>query len=132
MPLFFRSTARALLLAAGAMAGAGAQEPLRKYPPPQQRFEGVVQVGAAARRKPVQVDLRTWILGPGLRNEQLPLPPDATVIVELHGGELETLVGNQRAARQPGAIWRVRPGERITFSTGDDSATLTTLVLRSR
>lgn len=133
MPLLFLSTCRAaVLLAAVATAGAGAQEPLRKYPPPQQRFEGVVQAGGAGRRKPVRADLRTWILAPGLRRERLPLPRDAVVIVELHAGELETRVGRQRARRWPGAIWRVRPGEQIAFSTGDDSVTLTTLVLRSR
>lgn len=121
-----------LLLAAGAMAGAGAQEPLRKYPPPQQRFEGVVQAGADGRPRRVRADLRTWILAPGLRDERLDLPANAVVVIELHAGAMETRIGRQRTARRPGAIWQIRPGERITFSTGNDSVTFTTLALRSR
>lgn len=133
LPSFFLPGLRTvLLLAVGVMADAGAQEPLRNYPPPQQRFEGVVQVGAGGRREAVRLDLRSWILAPGLRHERLPLPQDAVIIIELHAGELETIVGNERTARHPGAIWRVGPGEPMALSTGDDSVTLTTLVLRSR
>lgn len=109
-----------------------AQELLKKYPAPQVRFEGAVQVGAADARHAVQSDMRTWILPPGLKAERLPLPDDATVIIELHGGNLETLIGDKREQRKPGTIWLVQPGEAITISTEDDSVTLTTLVLRPR
>lgn len=109
-----------------------AQEPLRKYPTPQVRFEGAVQVGAADARHAVQSEMRTWILPPGLKAERLPLPDDATVIIELHGGNLETLIGDSREQRKPGAIWLVQPGEAITIRTENDSVTLTTLALRPR
>jgi hypothetical protein len=111
---------------------AAAQPPLRKYPEPRVRFDGVVQAGAADARKPVQVDLRTWILAPGLKAERLALPADASIVIELHAGTLETLVGDKREQRKPGAIWLVSPGESIAFTTEDDSVTLTTLALRPR
>ena len=121
----------ALALTASALAvTSAAQQPLRKYPEPRIRFDGVVQVGAADARKLVQVDLRTWILAPGLKAERLALPADASIIIELHAGKLETLMGDKREQRKPGAIWLVSPGASIAFTTEDDSVTLTTLALR--
>jgi len=91
-----------------------------------------VQVGAVEARKAVQVDMRTWILAPGLKAERLALPGDAIIIIELHAGKLETLIGDKREQRKPGTIWLVQPGESIAFTTEDDSVTLTTLALRPR
>jgi len=117
-------------MASAMTAIAAAQRPPGKYPEPRLRFDGVVQVGAADARQRVQVELRTWILAPGLKAERLDLPADASIIVELHAGKLETLSGGKREARKPGTIWLVSPGESIAFTTEDDSVTLTTLALR--
>ena len=120
------------LVACAMTAFAAAQGTLRKYPEPRVRFEGEVQVGAADARRTVQADMRTWILAPGLKEERLALPGDATMIIELHAGKLETLVGDRREQRKPGTIWLVQPGEPLAFTTQDDSVTLTILALRPR
>lgn len=132
--MYTSSFARAAiaLIACAITTTAGAQSPLKKYPEPRVRFDGAVQVGAADARTAVQVDMRTWILAPGLKAERLALPGDAIVIIELHAGKLETRTGDKREQRKPGNIWLVQPGESIAFTTEDDSVTLTTLVLRPR
>jgi len=129
-PPCFRTTIA--LIACAITTTAVAQSLLKKYPEPQVRFDGAVQVGAVEARKAVQVDMRTWILAPGLKAERLALPGDAIIIIELHAGKLETLIGDKREQRKPGTIWLVQPGESIAFTTEDDSVTLTTLALRPR
>jgi hypothetical protein len=121
-----------LVLAVGAtIAPAGAQPappPLVKYPEPQVRFNGELKRAGGATR----VELKTWILAPGLRTERLALPKDAVIVIELHAGKLETLIGDKREPRRLGAVWRVLPGESIAFTTEDDSVTLTTLAIYQR
>lgn len=118
-----------LLMATGLLS---AQESIKKYPAPQLRFEGSVQVGPANARQSVQSEMRTWIFPPGLKGERLLVPDDAMVIIELHSGSLETLVADKREPRKPGTIWLVQPGESISISTENDSVTLTTIALRPR
>ena len=132
MPASGLITTTLAFVACATTAAAAAQGSFIKYPEPRVRFAGNVQVGAADARRTVQVDLQTWILAPGLNAERLALPRDATVIMELHAGKLETLTGDKRIERKPGTFWLVQPGESIAFSTEDDSVTLTTLALRTR
>ena len=127
------------VLAAGAIAAAVGAQPapppappappqLVKYPEPQDRFKGEVKrEGGVA-----QVEMKTWILAPGLQVERLALPKDAVIVMELHAGKLETLIGDKREPRRLGAVWRVLPGESIGFTTEDDSVTLTTLAIWQR
>jgi hypothetical protein len=129
-PPCFRTTIA--LIACTITTTAAAQSALKKYPEPRVRFDGAVQVGTVDARTAVQADMRTWILAPGLKAERLALPDDAIVIIELHAGKLETLIGEKREQRKPGSIWLVQPGESIAFTTEDDSVTLTTLALRPR
>ena len=120
----------ALLLIVAAIAGAAAaQTTLTKYPEPRVRFNGELRVGPPQAARTVRVDMRTWILAPGLKAERLPLPAEANVVIELHAGKLETLIGDKRESRKPGEIWILQPGEQIVISTGDDSVTLTTLAI---
>lgn len=120
----------ALLLIVAAIAGAAvAQTTLNKYPEPRVRFNDELRVGPLQASRTVRVDMRTWILAPGLKAERLPLPAEANVVIELHAGTLETLIGDKRESRKPGAIWILQPGEPIVITTGDDSVTLTTLAI---
>lgn len=73
--------------------------------------------------------MRTWILAPGLKAERLPLPAEANVVIELHAGKLETLIGDNRVSRKLGEIWTLQPGEPFVVTTSDDSVTLTTLAI---
>ena len=120
----------AIAMLIGCTMTASAKSPLKKYPEPRIRFDGAVQVSTANERKAVQVSMRTWILAPGLKAEQIELPRGATIIIELHACALETLIGDKREQHKPGSIWLVQPGESIAFSTEEDSVTFTTLILR--
>jgi hypothetical protein len=123
--------AASLLLLAAIVSMALAQQPnLKKYPDPRIRFNNELRVGPHEAR--VQADLRAWILPPGLKAERLPLPAEASVVIELHAGKLETLTGDRREPRSPGDIWLLRPGESIMVNTHDDSVTLTTLAITPR
>jgi hypothetical protein len=133
MNTFYRAVVASVLVVLASSA-ASAQELLDESaaPAPHVRFQGEVQVGAPDARTAVQVELRDWILPPGLKERKLPLPEDATVIVELHGGKLVTLSGKEKSDRNVGTTWELQPGEPLILSTYDDSVSITTLVLRPR
>jgi len=124
------------MVAASAIAASVGAQPasppaprqLVKYPEPQVRFQGEVK----RERGVARVEMKTWILPPGLQLERLSLPKDAVIVIELHAGKLETLIGDKREPRRLGAVWRVLPGESIAFTTEDDSVTLTTLAIWQR
>jgi len=121
--------AAVLLIVAAIASMTVAQPNLKKYPEPRVRFNDELRVRPPEARRMVNADLRTWILAPGLKAERLPLPAEASVVIELHAGKLETLTGDRRKPRKPGEIWLLRPGESIVVNTSDDSVTLTTLAI---
>jgi hypothetical protein len=75
------------------------------------------------------VDIRLWSIAGGQRIAALELPFRGLTIVELRGGRLATVIGDQRVERTLGEIWSVPAGTPIQIETGDDMATLQTTVI---
>jgi len=80
--------AAVLLIVAAIASMTVAQPNLKKYPEPRVRFNDELRVRPPEARRMVNADLRTWILAPGLKAERLPLPAEASVVIELHAGKL--------------------------------------------
>lgn len=67
---------------------------------------------------------------PDARMTALPLKAKGGFVVyELRAGKLTTIVNGNRQERREGEFWIVRPGETMSFETGDDSVVLQTIQL---
>ncbi|HJR40795.1 MAG TPA: hypothetical protein VJ812_01835 [Gemmatimonadaceae bacterium] len=129
-----RTTLRALAMAlwVAPLGGALAQgAPAQGASPVQSlaRFEGTTTTRVGARADSVRVDIRDWILAPGLRLSALEIPLRGLMIVELRGGTVTTVIDGRRVRRTPGEIWSVPAGSTMQIETGDDMATLQTTVV---
>ncbi len=94
-----------------------------------ERFAGETRVRTAGQDAAVRVDIRNWSLGGGLKLAELPLPVKGLMIVQLRGGRVTTVIQGNSQARREGEFWTVPPGVPMGVETGDDSATLQTIVI---
>ena len=94
-----------------------------------ERFAGETRVRTAGQDAPVRVAIRNWSLGGGLKLAELPLPVKGLMIVQLRGGRVTTVIQGNSQARREGEFWTVPPGVPMGVETGDDSATLQTIVV---
>lgn len=105
--------------------GLGAR--LRK---PVERFSGPVTVRARdGSSRVVQVVIRNWIIDN--RQTIARFPEDGPLIVQLTGGELVTIIGGHRQERKSGEFWTVPARGTMSIETGNDSAALQTVTIRS-
>ena len=94
-----------------------------------ERFTGQTRVRTAQGDAPISVDIRNWTLGGGVKVDELPLSAKGLMIAQLRGGRVTTVIGGNRQARREGEFWTVQPGVRMGLETGDDSATIQTVVV---
>jgi hypothetical protein len=106
-----------------------------------ERFQGQTRVRTEKREEPVRterreelvrVDIHNWMIGGGMKLDELPLPTKGLMIVQLRGGELTTVISGRREERREGEFWTVLPGVPMGIETGDDSATIQTIVIADR
>jgi hypothetical protein len=103
-----------------------------------ERFDGATALremapdGSIAAETGVQVDIRNWMIGGGVRLEELPLERQGLMVVQLRNGEVATIIDGERVERQEGEFWTVPAGARMGLETGDDSAILQTIVVEER
>ena len=93
------------------------------------RFQGVTVLQTPDGTQPVRVTIQNWSFGGGLKIDELKLPLRGTVVVHLRGGELTTVINGKRERRQEGDYWTVDPGVSMGIETGDDSATIQTVLV---
>ena len=82
-----------------------------------------------------RIDVRHWSIPERQRVGALQIagvdttPGKALVIYNLRGGELTTIINGKRIPRRVGEFWTLRPGERQTLETQDDTAVVETIVV---
>lgn len=94
-----------------------------------QQFSGetVLKTG-----EPVHVDIRVWIVVGGTELERLPMDRSGLMIVQLRGGELQTMIAGERREWREDDFWTVPRGARMALATEDDSAIFQTIVISER
>lgn len=80
----------------------------------------------------VDVEVRRWSIGDGVRLDRLPMENDGWLIVNLRGGELTTIIDGERQEREENDFWTVPPGSEMGIETEDDSAVIETIVIAQR
>jgi hypothetical protein len=100
----------------------------------RERFSGSLEPrGAALAAGGISVDIRHWSIGerqriPGAKLTAFEGARTLT-IYHLRAGELTTVVDGREVERRQGEFWTLRPGETMTFQTGDDTAVVETIVV---
>lgn len=89
-----------------------------------ERFHGTVRIGD----KDVSVAIDTWLIPNGQKIDALPLPLRGSMVVELRGGTIVTIIGGRRVKRRPGEFWTVPAASSMALETKDDSAAIATTV----
>lgn len=123
-----------------ATRSAAAAAPAQEQQPPREpifghrldqfeRFSGETTIRTADGDRNVRVDVRNWIIGSGMRIDELPLPFRGLMVVQLRGGELTTVIDDERQERLEGEIWTVPAGVAMRLETEDDSAIVQTVVV---
>lgn len=90
-------------------------------------FTGEVVVRTAAGPAAVRVEIRNWTIRGHTRVEKLPLPPGGTVVAQVRGGELTTIINGQRREWREDQFFTVPRGAELGVETEDDSAILQTI-----
>jgi len=97
---------------------------------PIERFSGPVTVRARdGSSRVAQVVIRNWIIDNRQRIARF--PEQGFLLVQLTGGELVTIIDGQRRERKSGEFWTVPAGSTMSIETGNDSAALQTVAIRS-
>ncbi|MEM9386496.1 MAG: hypothetical protein AAGA68_15675 [Pseudomonadota bacterium] len=78
----------------------------------------------------VGVAIERWMLGGGLSLDRLPIDGDAFLVIHLRGGQLITVIGDERVLRQEGDYWSVPRDVVMAVETDDDSAVLEVTIVR--
>lgn len=120
-----------LLLAALAPAAAYAQDPAQSRQSTltvRPRFEGAAYLGRDSVA--VRVDVRMFSIPGRQKLDALPLPFRGTLVVELRGGELATVIDGRRVERREGEVWLVPPGSAMRLETEDDTAVIQVTLLQ--
>lgn len=96
---------------------------------PFERFDGRVTLRMKdGRMRQLSVVIRNWIID---SRQQIPrFPEEGFMIVQLRGGQLATVIDGKRQERREGEFWTVPVGSSMSVETGNDSATLQTMVVR--
>lgn len=103
------------------------------------RFNGDVAMRSAAeaagpaasdRMAPMGVEIFNIAIGGGQTIERLAVPEDATLILQLRGGELLTVIDGERTDRAEGEFWTVLPGQSMVLVTDDDTAVISVTAIR--
>jgi hypothetical protein len=115
-------------LGAGTVSAQEAGEPAVRLKA-LERFQGQTRVRTERGDELVRVDIHNWMIGGGMKLDELPLPTKGLMIVQLRGGELATVIRGRREERREGEFWTVLPGVPMGIETGDDSATIQTVVI---
>lgn len=100
------------------------------------RFAGAAQVRREEAKtlksadplalEPVNVEIRNWTIGGGLKLEKLDVPSNGTLVVQLRAGEMTTIIEGERVERREGDFWTVEAGQVMAVETEDDTAILQT------
>ena len=102
------------------------------------RFSNRVNLRAAPATEGApapRIDVRHWSIPERQRIGALEIAGfdttagKALIIYNLRGGELTTLINGKRIARRVGEFWTLRPGERQTLETQNDTAVVETIVI---
>jgi hypothetical protein len=97
---------------------------------PFERFDGRITVRTRdGRVRELHVVIRNWIID---RGHTIPrFPEDGFLLVQLRGGQVFTVIEGQRLERHEDEFWAVRAGASMLVETGNDSAILQTVAVRS-
>jgi hypothetical protein len=114
-------------------APARAQQPSPVKPSPPagnglkrfERFLGAARSAAAERR----VAIHVWLIANDRKVEDLERPFRGLTVVEVRGGSVYVASGGERKRRLAGEFWTVPAGDKVTFETHEDSATVQTTVV---
>jgi quercetin dioxygenase-like cupin family protein len=90
-------------------------------------FSGELQL--LERDDGVRVEVRNWSIAGGTRLEDLPLRSAGLLIVQLRGGELTTIIGDEKRERREGEYWTVPSGMAMGLVTTDDAAIIQIVVV---
>jgi hypothetical protein len=91
-----------------------------------ERFAGSVRV--RGQDQPVKVLIQNWTIDERQTIASLPLPAGGTVVAQLRGGKLITIIDGKREPRQTEDWWTVPAGKTMGIETEDDTATLQVIV----
>jgi hypothetical protein len=96
---------------------------------PFERFDGTLLLRARdGTSKALRVVVRNWIIDNRRKIESF--PESGFMIVELHSGELTTVIDGNRQERKGGEFWTVPAGATMSVETGNDSAVVQTISIR--
>lgn len=94
------------------------------------RFDGLVTVrGAAGRTKTIHVVIRDWFIPKAHVISRF--PESGPVLVELVGGSVSTIIGQQRQTRRPSEFWMVAQGTSMAIEAGVRAAALQTVAIQN-
>jgi hypothetical protein len=106
-----------------------AQEAPRVVPPKAvERFAGKILLREPQPHE-ISVSIHNWIIRGGQKIAALELPAKGTLLVQLRGGSLLTVIAGRRQQRKEGEFWTVPAGAAMGIETGDDSAIIQTTII---
>lgn len=100
-----------------------------------ERFDGTTMMremasdGSITAESGIHVDIHNWMIGGGVRLEDLIPERQGLMIVQLRNGEVTTIVNGERVERREGEFWTIPDGVQMGIETEDDSAILQTVVV---
>jgi quercetin dioxygenase-like cupin family protein len=118
----------ATVMAAVSLQSPSAQEARIAAATATERFVGTLVLRRPQARN-VRVAVHNWIIRGRQRLAALELPLKGTMVVQLRGGSLTTIIGAASQKRHEGEYWIVPPGATMGIQTDDDSAVIQTLVI---
>lgn len=117
-----------LLAAVAALGQSRSQVPTRALEPEATSgYVAETTVRTARGPEPVRVEVRNWIIRGHVRLEKLPVSGEGTIVAQVRGGELTTIIGDRRQERREGDFFTVPAGTALGVETEDDSAVLQTI-----
>jgi quercetin dioxygenase-like cupin family protein len=106
-----------------------AQQPLAQQPlQPQEIFSGAVSLQRPQASK-VNIAIHLWTIRGWQQHAALEVPGRGTLVVQLRAGSLTTVIGGRRQERKEGEFWTVPAGVTMGVETGQDTATLQTVLI---
>jgi hypothetical protein len=132
MSLIHISISQLRLLLVGLCLGASLSS-FAQVPPaelkPIERFDGQVQLRIQGDRITVRVVIQNWGINGGQKIDELRIPIKGFLLVQLRGGELATIINQERRERREDEFWTVPTGVPLGLETEDDAASIQTIVL---
>lgn len=115
-------------LCLGASLSSFAQVPAAELKPIE-RFDGRVQLRIQGDRITVRVVIQNWGINGGQKIDELKIPIRGFLLVQLRGGELATIINQERRERREDEFWTVPTGVPLGLETEDDAASIQTIVI---